>query len=37
VSYANGPRPPWSWPMRILMTTLCLIAFVLFAYVMLKL
>ena len=27
-------RPPWSWPMRIIFGTLCLIALVLYLYVM---
>jgi hypothetical protein len=33
----SHPRPPWSWPMRIIFATLCLTAFVLFAWVMLGL
>jgi hypothetical protein len=30
------PRPTWSWPMRIIFSTLCLAAFLLYAYVMLS-
>jgi hypothetical protein len=33
--HVSHPRPPWSWPMRITFSVLCLAAFVLFAYVML--
>lgn len=35
--FSHYPRPPWSWPLRLIMFVLCFAALVIFLYVMAQL